>query len=103
MYLAIIVIVIIKYYFKINNILVVTLIDLNIFYGNECMNFNFQSHTCSLAHCIKVATTVEQLDSQSNSLIEQLRILLRTRCKDYVINGFTHDEITKLIRETACH
>ena len=28
---------------------------------------NFQSH--SLAHCIKVATTVEQLDSQSNGLI----------------------------------
>ena len=35
-----------------------------------------QSH--SLAHCIKVATTVEQLDSQSNCLIEQLRILLRS-------------------------
>ena len=33
---------------------------------------NFQSH--SLAHCIKVATTVEQLDSQSNCLIQQLRI-----------------------------
>ena len=35
---------------------------------------NFQSH--SLAHCIKVATPVEQLDtcSQSNCLIEQVRI-----------------------------
>ena len=31
---------------------------------------NFQSH--SLAHCIKVATTVEQLDSQSNCLFKQL-------------------------------
>ena len=31
---------------------------------------NFQSH--SLAHCNKVATTVEQLDNQSNCLIEQL-------------------------------
>ena len=38
---------------------------------------NFQSH--SLAHCIKVATTVEQLDSQSNGLSEPLRILLRAR------------------------
>ena len=47
---------------------------------------NFQSH--SLAHCIKMATAVEQLDSQSNCLIEQLRILLRTRCDEYVINGF---------------
>ena len=37
---------------------------------------NFQPH--SLAHCINVATSVEQLDSQSNCLIEQLRILLRT-------------------------
>ena len=62
---------------------------------------NFQSH--SLAHCIKVATTVEQLDSQSNCLIEQLRTLLRTRCNDYVIDGFTRDEITELIREIACH
>ena len=33
---------------------------------------NFQSH--SLAHCIEVATTVEKLDSQSNCLIEHLRI-----------------------------
>ena len=45
---------------------------------------NFQSHT--LAHCIKVATTVEQPDSQSNSLIEELRISLRSRCNEYVIN-----------------
>ena len=37
---------------------------------------HFQQH--SLAHCINVATSVEQLDSQSNCLIEQLRILLRT-------------------------
>ena len=51
---------------------------------------NFQSHT--LAHCIKVATTVEQLDSQPNCLIEQLRILLRSRCNEYVINGFTYDK-----------
>ena len=50
---------------------------------------NFQSH--SLAHCIKVTTTVEQLDSQSNCLIKQLRILLRNRCNEYVINGSTHD------------
>ena len=33
---------------------------------------NFQSH--NLAHSIKVAITVEQLDSQSNCLIKQLRI-----------------------------
>ena len=59
---------------------------------------NFQSH--SLAHCIKVATTVEQLDSQSNCLIKQLRILLRTTCRCH--NGFTYDEITELIREIAC-
>ena len=62
---------------------------------------NFQSH--SLAHCIKVATTVEQLDSQSNCLIEQLRISLRTSCDEYVINEFTHAEIAELIREIACH
>ena len=62
---------------------------------------NFQSH--SLALCIKVATTVKQLDSQSNCLIEQLRILLRYKCNEYVINGFTYDEITELIREIACH
>ena len=47
---------------------------------------NFQSH--NLAQCIKVATTVEQLDSQSNCLIVQLRVLLRSRCNEYVINGF---------------
>ena len=35
---------------------------------------NFHSH--SLAHCTKVATTVEQLDTQANGLIEELRILL---------------------------
>ena len=62
---------------------------------------NFQSH--SLAHCIKVATTVEQLDSQSNCLIEQLRNFLRSRCNEYVINGVTPDEITELILEIACH
>ena len=62
---------------------------------------NFQSH--SLAHCIKVVTTVEQLDGQSNCLIEQLRNLLRSRNNEYVINGFTYDEITELIREIACH
>ena len=61
----------------------------------------FQSH--SLAHCIKVAITVEQLDSQSNCLIKQLRILLRTRCNVYVINRFTYDEITELICKIACH
>ena len=53
---------------------------------------NFQSH--SLAHCIKVATAVEQPNSQSNCLIEQLRISLRTLRNEYVINGFTQDEIT---------
>ena len=62
---------------------------------------HFQLH--SLAHCIKVATTVEQLDSQSNCLVEKLRILLRSRCNEYVINRFTYDEITELIREIACH
>ena len=60
---------------------------------------NFQSH--SLAHCIKVATTVEQLDSQSNCVIEHLRILLRSRCNEYVINGFTYDDITEVICEIA--
>ena len=60
---------------------------------------NFQSH--SFAHCIKVATTVEQLNSQSYCLIEQLRIVLRSRCNEYVINGFTHDDITELVREIA--
>ena len=62
---------------------------------------NFQSHR--LAHCIKVATTVEKLDSQSNCLIEQLRIFLRSRCNKYVIIGFTYYEITELIREIAGH
>ena len=63
---------------------------------------NLQSH--SLEHCIKVTPTIEQLDSQSNCLIEQLQILLQTRCNEfYVIDGFTHDEITELIREIACH
>ena len=33
---------------------------------------NFQSH--SLAHCVKVATTVEQLDSQTKCLIEHVWI-----------------------------
>ena len=56
---------------------------------------NFQSYSLS--------TTVEQLGSQSNCLIEQLRILLRTRCDEYVINGFTYAEITELIRGIACH
>ena len=42
---------------------------------------NFQSHSSAI--CIKVATTVEQLDSQSNCLIEHLRILLRSRCNEY--------------------
>ena len=50
-----------------------------------------------------MATTVEQLHSQSNCLIEQLGISLPTRCDEYVINRFTHAEITALIREMACH
>ena len=63
---------------------------------------NFKSH--GLAHCIKVATTVEQLDSQSNCLIEQLRYYYEVDgCNEYVINAFTHDEITELIHEIACH
>ena len=74
-------------------------------YGMSCLRskygINFQSH--NLAHCNKVATTVEQLDSQSKCHIEQLRILLRTRCNEYVINGFTHEEITVLTRQIACH
>ena len=41
---------------------------------------NFQSH--SLAHCIKVAISVQQLGSQSKCLIEQLWILLQTRCNE---------------------
>ena len=43
---------------------------------------NFQSH--SFAHCIKMAPTVEQLDCQSNCLTEQLWILLRTRCNQWI-------------------
>ena len=75
--------------------------EFNLFFLRSNYGINFQSH--NLAHCIKVATTVEQLDSQSNCLIEQLQILLRSRCNEYVINGFTHDEITELIHEIACH
>ena len=50
---------------------------------------NFQSH--NLEYCINMANTIEQLDSHSNCLIEQLRILLRSGCNEYVIDGFTHD------------
>ena len=50
-----------------------------------------------------MATTVEQLDNQSNCFIEQLRILLQSICNEYVINGFTYDDITELIREIACY
>ena len=64
-------------------------------------SINFQSH--SSAHCINVATSVEQLDNQSTCLIEQLRILLRTSCNGNVIYKLTHDEITELIRKIACH
>ena len=46
---------------------------------------NFQSH--SLTHCIKVTTTVEKTDNQSNFLIEQLRIVLRSRYNEYVVNS----------------
>ena len=62
-------------------------------YGIQFIIFGiyFQSH--SLAHCIKGAPSVEQLYSQSSCLIKQLRILLRTRCNEYVINGVTHEEI----------
>ena len=70
------------------------------FLRSKC-RINFQSH--SLALCIKVATTVEQLDSQANCVIEHLGILLRSRSNEYVINGFTYDGITELIREIACH
>ena len=41
--------------------------------------------------------------SQSNCFIEQLWILLRTRCNGYDINGFTHEEITELFHEIAFH
>ena len=57
-------------------------------------------HSHSLAPCIKVATTIEQLGSQSNCLIEQLRISLRSRCNEYVINGFANDEITEVIKNS---
>ena len=50
------------------------------FFLHSKYSINFQSH--SLAHCIKVAPAVEQLDSQSSFLIEQLWILLRTRCNE---------------------
>ena len=40
---------------------------------------------------------------ESNCPIEQLRILLRSRYNEYVINEFTYDEITELIREITCH
>ena len=50
-----------------------------------------------------MATTIEQLDGQSKCLIEQLRILVRSRCDENVINGFIYDEITEVIREIACH
>ena len=50
-----------------------------------------------------MATTVEQLDNQSTCLIEQLRIVLRSRSNEYVINGITYDTITELIRGIACH
>ena len=73
----------------------------NLFILRTKYGINFQSH--GLAHCIKVATTVEQPDNQSNCHIEQLRILLRTRCNEYVIGGFTRDKITELIREIVCH
>ena len=42
----------------------------NLSFLHSKYGINFQSH--SLAHCIKVVTTIEQLDSQSNCLIEQL-------------------------------
>ena len=52
-----------------------------------------------LTYCIKVATIiVEQLDSKSNCFIEQLWILLRTRCDYYDINGFTHEEIAEFAK-----
>ena len=50
-----------------------------------------------------MGTAVEQLDSQSNCHIQQLRTLLRTIRNEYVIYGFTYDKITKLIREKSCH
>ena len=50
-----------------------------------------------------MATTVEKVGSQSNCLTQQLQALLRSRCNEYVINEFTYNEITELIREIACH
>ena len=73
----------------------------NLFVLHSKYGINFQSH--SLIHCSKVATTVEQLDSQHSCLIEQLRILLLSSCNEYVVNRFTHDELTALIHEIACH
>ena len=68
-------------------------------YGN-----NFQSH--NLKYCINVATSVEQLDSQSKCLIEQLRILLWTIYSLDVTNMLSVDllmkNIPELIREIAC-
>ena len=46
----------------------------NLFFLRSKYGINFQTH--SLTHCIKVITTVEPLDCQSNCLIEQLRIVL---------------------------
>ena len=59
----------------------------NLSFFRSKYGFNFQSHSLALA------TTVEQLDSQSNCLIEHLRILSRSRCNEYVINGFTYDYV----------
>ena len=73
----------------------------NLSFFRSKYGINFQSH--SLAHCIKVATIAKQLHIQSNCLIEQLWIILRTRCNEYDINGFTHEGITKLIGEITCH
>ena len=56
----------------------------NLFFLLSKYGTNFQSH--SLAHCIKVTTTVEQQDSLSNCLIEQLRILLRNRCNEWIFS-----------------
>ena len=43
---------------------------------------NFQSH--SLAHCLNVATSVEQLHSQCNCLIatDFITNIIRTRCNE---------------------
>ena len=37
-------------------------------------NYGNNSQSQSLAHCIKMATIVDKLDSQSNCFFEQLRI-----------------------------